>query len=140
MAGPREVRAGKATVEVTAEDKFTKAIARMQTRFEAFGRQIRAVGLGFLGAGTGLAAPLAAATRQFEQAGSALNDMSARTGLSVRNLSELAFAAGQTGASIEDVETATKRMSKTLVEAAQGSESAVSALKAIGVVGGELKQ
>lgn len=140
MPGSREIRAGKAAIEVTAEDKFTKALAKMQNQFEAFGARIRAIGLGFGAAGSAIAAPLLAATRQFESVGSSLNDLAGRSGLSVKNLSELAFAAGQTGASIEDVETASKRLSKTLIEASRGNAEAAATLRGLGIASGEIQK
>jgi hypothetical protein len=66
-----------------------------------------------MAAGAGAGAALLAA-RTFDQAGSNLLDMSKRTGLSVEMLSELGYAAKQTGAEISDVETAAKFMNKAI--------------------------
>lgn len=85
-------------------------------QLKAFGVGVAQVGLklaklggaGLLAIGAGIGAAIA----HFTKAGSALNDMSARTGLAASTLAELQFAADMTGASIEDVETAIKRSQK----------------------------
>jgi hypothetical protein len=48
--------------------------------------------------------------------GSELVDLRDRTGFAIESLSALRYAAGQTGASLADFETATKKMQKAIVE------------------------
>ena len=73
------------------------------------------------------------AVKHFASAGDALNKMSQRTGVSVEVLSELAYAAEQSGTDVETLEASLRKMQKQLVEAAGGSKSAVAALSALGL-------
>jgi hypothetical protein len=85
----------------------------------------KAAGLQILG-GAGLA-------KLFADAGSELNDMSARTGLSVEALSQLGYAAKQTGTDLGTVEAAVRKMQKSLVGAANGNFEAQAALSLLGL-------
>ena len=55
---------------------------------------------------------LAAGTAQFAEYGSQLNDMSIRTGIAASTLGELKYAAEQSGASLEDVESGVRKAQK----------------------------
>jgi hypothetical protein len=86
-----------------------------------------------------LTAEIGYATKSFANAGDALNDMATRTGFSVQSLSELKYAAELSGTSIEAIEIASRGMSDTMYQAAQGSDSAVAAFKSLGLSVGELR-
>jgi hypothetical protein len=62
---------------------------------------------------------LLGSAKVFADFGSAVHDMSGRTGLAADNLSELKYAAEQTGASLGDVEKAIKFMQKQGIDAGQ---------------------
>lgn len=59
--------------------------------------------------------------------------MSARTGISVESLSELGYAAQQSGTHMETLEGGVRKLQKFLVAAAQGSDSALSVLRDLGL-------
>ena len=121
MAGPGGIRAGAAFVEAYLDDsKLRRGLKGVRAQLAAFGAGVNALGTKFAGLGAGVITPLLAATHHFMSAGSALNDMSARTGVGTNALSELGFAAEQTGASLEDVETGVKRMQKAITAATEG--------------------
>lgn len=139
MATAGGIRAGRAFVELFVEDsRLVRGLRTAQQRLAAFAGAVRAIGLQFTALGAGLAAPLVAASTQFAVVGSALADLSQRTGLSAEALSELAFAAELSGASLHDVEAGVRVMQRTLGAAAQGSESATTALTALGLSAGKL--
>lgn len=73
------------------------------------------------------------AAKAFSDAGDELAKMSQRTGMTVQSLSELKFAADLSGTSIESVEVASRIMSRTLVDAAQGMQTAKDALSTLGL-------
>lgn len=94
------------------KDQLSKGIAsvigkvrNMGAAMQKFGTIMASIG------GAGLAA-MGGMVKHFTDAGSALNDMSARTGVAASTLAELKFAAEMTGASLEDVETAIKKSQK----------------------------
>lgn len=73
------------------------------------------------GIGAGLSfASIAGAAREVIDLGDKLRDLSLATGQSVEQLSFLNFAAGQSGTSIDTISSAAQRLSKNLVEVANG--------------------
>ena len=74
-----------------------------------------------MAAGTAMLTPFLSAAKHFATAGDQLNKMSQRTGVSVEVLSELGYAAEQSGTDVETLEASLRKMQKQLVEAARGS-------------------
>lgn len=64
------------------------------------------------------------AIMDFVDTGSAINDMAARTGMGTTALQEFGYAAGLSGASMDDVEKAAKRMAQTIFGAGEESKAA----------------
>lgn len=134
MAGSSDIRAGRAFVELYVKNSaLMKGLNDAQKRLKDFGNGVSMVGKWMMGLGTAALAPIAAMVGRFESAGSALNDMSQRTGMSVESLSSLSYAAGQTSATIEDVEAAARKMQKAIGAAAAGEKAGVDALKQLGL-------
>lgn len=134
------IKAGAAYVTITADDsQFQRALKNVEKAFGSVAKQIATVGAGLSAAASAMIAPLALSVGVFESVGSQLNDMAVRTGFSAERLSELSYAAGQTSASIEDVETGIKKMQKAIGEASLGSDEAAKALAKIGLSAAALK-
>jgi hypothetical protein len=138
MAGAQGIRAGRAYVELGVSDQLTKGLKQAQAQLKAFGAGLKSVGTGMMGIGAAALAPLAGAIKVFSDTGSALNDMSARTGVSVEALSEFEYAAKMTGVEMEGLEGGLRKMQKTVGEAAMGSKSAADALGKLGLSAAEL--
>ncbi len=133
MAAAGGIRAGRAFVELFADDRaLVRGLRSAQRRLAAFGAAVRGMGAGFAALGAGLVAPLALAARSFAQTGSRLTDLAARTGLSVEALSELEFAAQQSGGTLDNVEARVRVMQRTIAAAAVGSDTAATALARLG--------
>jgi hypothetical protein len=128
MANTSGIRAGKAFVELGVSDKLSSGLKAAQKKLEAFGEGLRSVGIKMAGIGAAAVTGLLGAVKHFSDAGDALEKMSRRTGVSVEALSELSFAAEQSGADAEALEGGLRHMQKAVVEAAKGSEGAVLAL------------
>jgi len=128
MAGAQGIRAGRAYVELGVDDKIAKGLRAAQRRLKAFGEGLRAIGTRMFAIGAAVLTPMMGAAKAFADSGDALEKMSRRTGVSVEALSELGFAAEQSGADLETLETGLRKMQKTIVEAAAGSDGAVEAL------------
>lgn len=129
-----DVKAGEAYVEVTARDQAAqKAIARFASRLGSIGSALEGVGNKALTMGGALALPLLGAAKAYADAGSALVDMSDRTGVAIEQLSTLKFAAEQSGASLESLESGLKFMQKNLAAAFSGDAGAVEKLERLGV-------
>lgn len=113
MAGRADIKAGGAFIELFVKDgKFKQQIAGARSTFTSLATGVAVIGAGIAAAGAAILTPLAAAVKHFADTGGALHDMSQRTGLSAARLAFLNFAAEQTGARIEDIETALKHAAK----------------------------
>lgn len=127
------VRAGRAHVELGVRDQLQKGLDAAQKRLKAFATSAAKIGAVVSAAGAAVLAPLMHSVYQFAAAGDAADKMAARTGLSTKAVSELAYAAAQSGTSIETVESRIHRLQLTLAQASQGSQSARDALSALGL-------
>lgn len=128
------IRAGRAFVELFADDsKLVRGLRAAEKKLRAWGQSVSAIGKQLMGLGTAVAAPLGAAAKLFADFGSQFFDMSARTGVSVEALSELAFAAQQSGADVETLEGGLRKMQKFLVGVGEGSDQAKETLNRLGL-------
>ena len=121
--------------------KLNSSLDAAQTRvgkFKGFATTaLKAVRTAAKGLAIGGAAAIAGfginATKDFIQTGDELDKMSKRTGISVETLSELGFAAEQSGSDLETVEKASKRLASTIFDAGEGVKVSTDALQALGV-------
>lgn len=134
MPGRSKIEAGSAFVRLFMDDKaFRRTLQGAAKRLKSFGANVATIGAKIGAAGGLITAPFGAALKIFADTGDQLDKMAARTGFTVETLSELAFAASQSGASLEDVEKASKGMARTLLNAADGSKLAVDTLDQLGL-------
>jgi hypothetical protein len=141
MVSPKGIRAGAAFVEIFADDsKLVRGLAKARTQLRSFGKSVSQIGDGIktagtwmLGPGTAIVAPMIAATKTFTETGHALTMMSERTGVSVEALSELQYAAGQSGVEMDALEKSIRLMQKVIGGAASGSATATAALTGLGL-------
>lgn len=134
------IRAGRAVVEAFLDDAGFKAqLNNMKRRVMGFGKSLMAGGGMLVGLGASVLGPMGAAFKSavshFDKFGKAAD----KTGATTESLSNLAYAARQTDASLEDVVNSTKFLQKTMLAAAAGSEEAQEALAAIGLTAEDLK-
>lgn len=128
------VRAGKAFVELYADkSKLVRGLKSASQSLKSWGASVSSIGKTIAVAGAAMAAPLVASAKIFSSLGSDLNDMSARTGVSVEALSSLGFAAGQAGASTGTLEVSIKKMQKAIGDAVHGEKAGTDALKNLGL-------
>lgn len=137
MSG-QAVRAGKAFWELGVKDKLDAGLKAAAAKLKTFSVGLTAAGAGLAAAGGLLTAPLGLALRSFQAAGSAVDDMSKRTGMSAAAITELSYAAAQSGTDIDTLEKASLKMSKAIVDASDGSSTAAAALAKLGTSAEEL--
>lgn len=134
MAASNAIRAGRAFVELFADDKpLVRGLQAAQARLKTFGASVAKLGAGMVAVGAAIAAPLAAAVGKFSAVGDSFDKMSARTGLAVESISQMAFVLDQSGTSTEAFEKGVRTMQRTLGEAAAGSKTAQEAFAALGL-------
>src|SRR5262245_48785308 len=134
MPSSQAIRAGAAYIELyTKDSRLVRGLASASKRLKAFGAGVQSLGLKTVALGGAMLTPFIAAVKHFADAGDQLNKMSQRTGVSVESLSELGYAAEQSGADLETLEGGLRKMQRTLVDAAQGSKSANETLHTLGL-------
>ncbi|MBA2224578.1 phage tail tape measure protein [Thermogemmata fonticola] len=134
MATASGIRAGAAYVELFVKDsRLVKGLNVTVAKLKAFGAAVTALGAKLTGLGVTLAAPLFGAVKLFSDLGGDMKDLSDRTGVAVEALSQLRYAAEQSGASTDDLEKALRTMSRNIIEAARGSAQAQRSLGRLGL-------
>lgn len=134
MASARGIRAGAAYIELFVSDsKLVRGLEKASKKLKAFGDVITGWGQKMAAIGAAITAPLVGSAKAFSEMGDRIAKASARTGVSVETLSELAYAADLSGANLEILEGSLRKMQKAIIEAAEGSESATDALSKLGL-------
>lgn len=95
--------------------------------------QFKAMGLAIAAMGTAAIAVFTKMVKKYVEVGDWIDKMSKRTGMSATALSELAYAADISGASLNDVEKGVKRMARTIIDANRGLITYQRAFNAINV-------
>lgn len=134
MSSRRDIEAASAYVRLyTKGGEWSKGLHRAGEQLTDFGQRINGLAKKLAIAGGAIAAPLVASIKAYVDLGSELQDVSDRVGIQVDALSELRFAADQSGSNITALEKALRKMQVTIAEAANGSKSAQQALAALGL-------
>lgn len=128
------VKAGAAYVELTTKNSaFIKGLQAAQQRLRDFGKSMSFLGGKVLGLGVAGIGPLLAMAKGFSDVGDAVQKMSIRTGLSTEAVSELGFAAEQSGSDLAIFEKGIIGMQKALDAARTGTGPAAEALANLGL-------
>lgn len=133
MASSGEIRAGKAYIEIGTKDSFSKDFKDVENRLRSIGSSLTNLGTKMGALGSAITAPLLVAAQRFASMGNEIYRASQRTGISIQNMQQLKYAVEQSGASFQDFENGIKRMQRTLIDAAEGSQQAQDALKILGL-------
>ena len=134
----KDIRAGRAYVELMLKDKTFRA------RLASAGRSLVRFGktAALAGAAVGAAAVggVAVAIKQFASMGDELEKASQRTGLTVEALSELKYAAEQSGSSLSEIESSVRGVQRALAAAKMGSQGAAQGFRLLGLSVNQLGQ
>ena len=130
----RAIRAGRAFVELFADDTIlVRGLRRAEKRLRAFGQSVQRLGLRIAAASAAVMTALFGAAKSFASMGDRIAKMARRTGLSVEALSELEFAASQSGVQLEVLEAGLRRMQRSIYDAERGLSTATDALHELGL-------
>jgi hypothetical protein len=130
------VRAGRAYVEIAADSsRLGRDLRAAQTQIRGFGDSVRNIGLqlGTLFSGAALSGGILNSAKSFADAGSALDDLSQRSGASVESLGALSLAAKLSDTSMETLGKAFAKMQLLIVKASKGNDEAVDAIQSLGL-------
>lgn len=134
MASASDIRAGRAYVELYVKNSaFLKGLQNIQKDLAKLGGGISSLGKRMMAVGAAVVTPLMGTAAAFAHVGDTFDKMSARTGMSVEALSGLGFAAQQSGANLEAVETSVRRMQRSITDAAAGTKESQEAFQALGL-------
>jgi hypothetical protein len=134
MANTGAIRAGRAFVELFADNThLVRGLRAAERKLRAFGDSIRTMGFKMMSIGAAMLAPLASSAKAFSTLGDSVAKMAKRTGLSVESVSELSYAASQSGIEIEALENGIRKMQRSIYDAGRGLSTAVDALKSLGL-------
>ena len=119
----------------TNNNPLSKGLRQASRMVTKHGQAMAASGAKIFAAGAAPLAAFGAATAGFASAGDQLDKMSMRTGIGAEELSQLGFAAEQSGADLETLGGAVLRMNRRLGRITQGlgSGSQVSAMEQLGL-------
>lgn len=134
-----EIRAGRAYIQLTAKDKLTKGLQNAKRKLMNFSKSVSELGNKLIKIGSVVGGALMATSAYFMKAGDSFDKMSGRTGASVEWLSQMAFAAQQSGASIQAVEDAVKQMNKRFGQALRGQGEMLKGLQMLGMTAKDLQ-
>jgi len=133
-AGSGGLRAGKAFIELFLKDSGVEGqLGGIQKKMLSIGGGMQKVGGIATAVGGTITGAFAGALAVFNETGSKLADMSGQTGISVEKLSQLGYAAGQSGGSLDAVGAAATKMNNFLLAAGRGSKGAQTTLADLGL-------
>jgi hypothetical protein len=130
------VRAGRAYVEIAADSsRLGRDLRAAQTQIRGFGDSVRNIGLqlGTLFSGAALSGGILNSAKSFADAGSALDDLSQRSGVSVESLGALSLAAKLSDTSLETLGKGFAKMQLLIVKASKGNDEAVDTIQSLGL-------
>jgi len=140
MSSSGAIRAGRAFVELFADDsKLVRGLRSAEKKVVKFGQNIQAIGRRLFTLGAAVGGIMAVAAKGFASWGDSLSKMSGRTGVAVTALSELAYAAQQSGTDVATLESSLRIMQKNLAAAFDGNAAAIRTLENLGVSVAKLK-
>ncbi|MDZ4850131.1 MAG: phage tail tape measure protein [Pirellulaceae bacterium] len=134
MSNRKDIEAASAYVRLyTKGGEWSKGLHKAGEQLTDFGQRINKLATKLAIAGGAIAAPLVASIKAYVNLGSELQDVSDRVGIQVDALSELRFAADQSGSGIEALEKVLRKMQIAIDEASNGSKSVKQALRDMGL-------
>ncbi|MBT3277754.1 MAG: hypothetical protein HN370_00060, partial [Phycisphaerales bacterium] len=134
MASTKGIRAGKAFVEVSADNTpLVRGLKAAQYKLRRFSATVGATGRRMVTASAAMAAPLVLAAKMFSSMGDEVAKMSKRTGVSVETLSELRYVASQTGTEFGTLENGLRKMQRSIYDAGRGLSTQTEAFADLGL-------
>lgn len=133
MAGSRQVKAGKAFYEVFLREKVAAGLKKIDKVLSSTGRKVAGLGTGLFAVGGAALGPIAALTFEFGKLGDEVAKASDRTGASAEFLSQMGFAAEQSGTKLSSFVQGLFRMTRRIANAETATGPAVRALDELGL-------
>jgi len=126
-------------IKVGVQDNASAKLKGIGANMQRMGATFRKVGIGMIAVGAAIGAGIFAMAKKFANAGDEVAKMAKRTGFAVETLSELRHVASITGTDLSSIEKATKRMSKSIIDADRGLETYARSFRELGLNIAELR-
>lgn len=124
----------KLLVEVGADTAaYDRGMKSARAKLKNLTGQIKKMGVVMAAAATAVVGAVGLMVKNYVEAGDWIDKMSKRTGIGATALSELAYAADISGASLNDVEKSVKKMAKAITDADEGLESYLRVFRRLGL-------
>jgi len=111
----------------------------MQSKLNKLGPQLKKIGIAAAAMGAAVIASVVTMTKQWAEAGDEIQKMSLRTKWSTESLSELRYVAEITGTELNAFEKSTRKLNKSIVDAADGLETYMRDFEKLGLSAEALK-
>lgn len=121
---------GEPFVELFVDDSpLSRGLLLASKKLEAWGKATVLAGAAVLALGSAIVLPILAAARQFGNMGEEILEAARKATVAVDVMSALAYAASQSGVSIQELSQGLKFMQRNLFHAAMGSDTARDAFR-----------
>ena len=142
MASSRAIEAARAFVKIFVDDTpLKRGLTTLTTRLAGAAKGVAGIaaslgtaavagGIGLIVSGMSAAA---ASVWRFTEAAAGIDDIVQRTGASAESISQLRYAAEQSGSTLEDVERGMRKLSDVTTEASKGNKAAAATLEQLGI-------
>lgn len=122
---------GKVDIEIKAKDEASAKMGKIGKSTANMSANFKKAGLAMTAMGAAMVFALVKVVNSYSKAGDEVAKMAKRTGFGTEALSELRHVANITGADLGTIEKATKKMSKSLVDASDGMTTYIRAFERI---------
>ncbi|MEM6852915.1 MAG: phage tail tape measure protein [Planctomycetota bacterium] len=137
----RDIRAGGAFVEFSLEKSaLLKGLRSVESELKRFGQAATQIGSQLAALGSAITGPFVASAKVFADFGDSLDKAASRTGVSVEALSELGFAAEQSGANFAELENGIRRLQRSIIDLGRGLSTQRAAFDALGLSFADLEK
>lgn len=128
-----DARAGGAYVEVYVKDKLKQGFDQMGSKLNGYAQAMQIAGGALMGAAGASLAAATAAVFAFSSHADNIADGAALLDVATESYQALSFAASQTGASMQDVESSFGKLQKIIGQAELGNKIAIKTLEKYGL-------
>ena len=146
--GASDIRAGRAFVEVSTDDKTEAGLAKIQAKLRTWSESLQHLGettrggelpeplaavARFAASPAGLFSGLLAANHAYAESGAAMLEMAERAGTSVEAISAMSYAAQRCGVDSSELAAGLRKMQVAIHNAGKGGDAASSAMRTLGI-------
>lgn len=124
---------GKIQIDINAKDVASAEMKKVGRSTETMGDKFKKLKIVVIAAAAAITAFVVKSLKDWADAGDEIAKMADRTGVAIESISTLKHVLTLSGASLSDFETATKKLSKAIVDAGDGLATYTRAFERLGI-------